>query len=285
MQKFNCCAFYSAMKLNFVNFFQIYYASAMPMLVKLHGFCMLIGWMILGGLGSTIAGNYKNVIDRKLRGVKLWFQLHAGIMSTAAILTIIGFILILVHGWRERAKTHGIVGCVGIGFMVIQIIIGLARPDPTHPRRVVFYWVHFAIGNIVFTLLADSILLSTMIPHLPSVYRKNNLIVTIVWIVVLVAWMVVFIVLKIVAKKRERNVAQLNDKNDVDKSDELEGEDKDDGKEKENVPSSSQFGVEERTDKEQEEQKRKRMMLILLGFYIFSMLIFFAVFASYVAIY
>lgn len=255
----------------------------MPTLVKAHAFIMATAWMLIGGTGMTIASNYKTVIAKKVGGTQLWFLLHLGFILGAVILTAIGLTLILVHGWRPRASTHGIVGCIGIGLMVIQVIMGIARPDPSHPRRTVFYWAHFVVGTLVFTLSVDTILLSTLMEHLPATYRSKNMIVIIVWIVVLVLWMGAFMVIKILAKKRA-NQASPSSKEDKETVENNKEKVNDDTVANDEV---SKDNNDEKSSEKPSEQSDilNRIMLPLLGVYIASLLLFFAIFVSYVAIY
>lgn len=213
---------------------------------------MLIAWMFLAGVGMILAANFKEIIVRMVLGAKLWFQLHRTVMTSTAVFSLLGLILILVYGWRDRSCIHGALGLVVIIMCGVQIAVGVMRPDVTHRRRIVFNWVHFLIGNGLNILAAITFISALLMPHLPYGMRRANLVVVICWICVQVAWVVLFRVVRAFTKKE----------NPVEKDNQLQMEPSNKGPSK--VP---------------------KVMLVLLLCYIVTMATFFAVCITYVTIY
>ena len=88
-------------------------------------------------------------------------------MSTAALLTIVGFILILVYEngrWVEqdlkREFAHSIVGIIVICFAIIQPIMALFRCKPDGRFRFIFNYAHGIVGFSAFILSIVAIFLA-----------------------------------------------------------------------------------------------------------------------------
>ena len=159
-----------------------------PRLMKAHGIIMIFAWIVFVSTGILIAQFFKTAWpERKICGKAIWFTLHRIVMSSAALLTIIGFILILVYEkgqWVSRSLkrefAHSIVGMIVISFAIIQPIMALFRCAPDARYRFIFNFVHGVVGYSAFILSIAAIFLATLFTQLS--FQVSN-----VWGIV-VAW-------------------------------------------------------------------------------------------------
>ena len=75
-------------------------------------------------------------------------------MTLAATFTLAAFIIIFVHiggytyaGSQSAEKYHPILGIIVMSLMVLQIVLGMFRPEPSAKRRPIFNWIHWTMGN------------------------------------------------------------------------------------------------------------------------------------------
>ena len=79
-------------------------------------------------------------------------QFHRGLMVTTWTLTMIAFIVIFVElkGWTSIPVTqnpHAVIGCITTALAFIQPIMAYFRPHPGTPKRFIFNWAHWLVGN------------------------------------------------------------------------------------------------------------------------------------------
>jgi len=72
-------------------------------------------------------------------------------------LTVISFVIIFVEldGWTTvplSTNPHAIIGCFATGLAFIQPFMAAFRPAPDSPKRFIFNWSHWLVGNIAHTL-------------------------------------------------------------------------------------------------------------------------------------
>lgn len=132
-------------------------------LVKFHGTFMIIAWIFFASIGILLARYYKpmwphNLISR----VRVWFAFHRSILSTVVVLTLIGFIFILIEmrfTWSSHghALTHSILGIIVICLALMNPILGFLRPKPDTKLRCVFFWFHWLIGTVAYCLSVPTV--------------------------------------------------------------------------------------------------------------------------------
>ena len=137
-------------------------------LLKAHGIIMVFAWILFVSTGILLAQFFKKSWpERTICGKAVWFAAHRVVMSTAALLTIVGFILILVYEngrWVEqdlkREFAHSIVGIIVICFAIIQPIMALFRCKPDGRFRFIFNYAHGIVGFSAFILSIVAIFLA-----------------------------------------------------------------------------------------------------------------------------
>ena len=70
-------------------------------------------------------------------------------------LTVAGFVIIFVQiqdWYSETSNPHAIIGCVTTGLAFIQPFMAALRPTPDSPKRPIFNWSHWFVGNCAHIL-------------------------------------------------------------------------------------------------------------------------------------
>ncbi|XP_076076307.1 uncharacterized protein LOC143047196 isoform X3 [Mytilus galloprovincialis] len=126
--------------------------------IKIHGCLMIIAWILFSSIGIILARHFKkHWSDSSCMKQKIWFQIHRTCMVLAVLLTLVGFILILVHtkGYRELTEIgdksyvnyHPILGIVVFSLALLNPIIAMFRCAPDHEHRPLFNWFHSIVGT------------------------------------------------------------------------------------------------------------------------------------------
>ena len=137
-------------------------------LMKAHGIIMIFTWIVLVSTGILIARYFKlSWSNRKICGKAIWFAIHRTIMTSAAILTLIAFILILVYKkgqWVSQANrrefAHSVIGMLVISFAIIQPFMALFRCNPDVRYRFIFNYADATVGFSGFILSVAAIFLA-----------------------------------------------------------------------------------------------------------------------------
>ena len=84
-------------------------------------------------------------------------QFHRVLMVITWSLTVASFVIIFVEldGWTSvpvYKNPHAVIGCFATGLTFIQPFMASLRPDPDSPKRFIFNWTHWLVGNIAHTL-------------------------------------------------------------------------------------------------------------------------------------
>ncbi|KAM3958035.1 putative ferric-chelate reductase 1 homolog [Aphomia sociella] len=149
-------------------------AGASKLLLKLHGSFMLAAWLGTASLGILLARYFKQVwVGRQLGGKDIWFAYHRILMVLTWLLTVCGFILILIEvgGWSTTGDNpHAITGIVTVILCFIQPIGAYFRPHPGTKKRPIFNWLHWLVGNAAHILGIATIFLAVYLQkaELPS---------------------------------------------------------------------------------------------------------------------
>jgi Ca2+/Na+ antiporter len=141
---------------------------------------MIFTWIVFVSTGILIARHFKPLLpNKKICGKAIWFVIHRTIMTTAVILTITAFILILVYKqgkWvsqdTPREFAHSIIGVIIICFAIIQPIMALFRCKPDAEYRFIFNYAHRTVGLIAFILSIVAIFLALFFTQFT--FEMNN---------------------------------------------------------------------------------------------------------------
>ncbi|XP_063371982.1 putative ferric-chelate reductase 1 homolog isoform X1 [Cydia amplana] len=149
-------------------------AGASKLLLKLHGSFMIAAWLGSASLGILLARYFRQTwVGKQLGGKDIWFAYHRMLMVLTWLLTVTGFILILVEvgGWSTTGDNpHAITGIVTVVLCFIQPIGAYFRPHPGTKKRPIFNWVHWLFGNAAHILGIATIFLAVYLQkaELPS---------------------------------------------------------------------------------------------------------------------
>ncbi|KPJ12745.1 Putative ferric-chelate reductase 1-like [Papilio machaon] len=151
-------------------------AAASKLLIKLHGSFMLLAWLGSASIGILLARYFRQTwVGKQLGGKDIWFakipyfsmkcthQYHRILMVLTWLLTMLGFILILVEvgGWSSAGgNPHAITGIVTVILCFIQPIGAYFRPHPGTKKRPIFNWLHWFFGNSAHILAIVTIFLA-----------------------------------------------------------------------------------------------------------------------------
>lgn len=122
-------------------------------MLYLHASFMIVAW-----IGSTSVGIFaarflkKTWVETKPFGKDFWFMTHQISMIITWILTISGFIIILVDSTRWSTNPHSILGTITFTLCLVQPIGAAFRPAPKDPKRTVFNFLHSSAGNVAHWL-------------------------------------------------------------------------------------------------------------------------------------
>ncbi|CAF3395104.1 unnamed protein product [Rotaria sp. Silwood1] len=158
--------------------------------VRVHGTIMIFTWILIASTGALIARYFKNSwANTFICGKAAWFAAHRFLMSTAATLTVVGFLFILVYlqgAWVDKGPTryyaHSITGVIVISFSFFQPFIALFRCEPDSRYRFIFNFIHAVIGFSAFILSMATIFLATYFKVLKDTKARILMIIWIVWI-------------------------------------------------------------------------------------------------------
>ncbi|XP_075985959.1 putative ferric-chelate reductase 1 homolog [Anticarsia gemmatalis] len=143
-------------------------AAGSKLLLKLHGCCMVIAWLATSSLGLLLARYFRQTwVGKQLGGKDIWFAWHRIFMVGTWLLTVVGFILILIDvgGWSYAGgNPHAVTGIITVILCFIQPIGAYFRPHPGTKRRPIFNWVHWGIGNAAHILGIITIFLAVYLP-------------------------------------------------------------------------------------------------------------------------
>ncbi|CAF1516186.1 unnamed protein product, partial [Didymodactylos carnosus] len=147
-------------------------------LLKAHGCIMIITWIVIVSTGIIVARYFKNIplmsnTNKNVCGETIWFAVHRGLMSSAAILTILAFLFILIYkqgSWVTYAKNskefeHSIIGIIIVCFAFLQPFIALFRCHPGTRYRFIYNYLHAIVGFSAFLLSIVAIFLAVLFPY------------------------------------------------------------------------------------------------------------------------
>lgn len=126
------------------------FTAASDLLIRLHGALMLASWIGTASIGMLLARYYRQTwVNSQLCGKDHWFAWHRFFMLLTWSMTIAAFVLIFVElGTWSSETIHASVGVATTILCFIQPFMAAMRPHPGAPRRVLFNWAHWFVGNV-----------------------------------------------------------------------------------------------------------------------------------------
>lgn len=132
------------------------FSEASKLYLRLHGAFMLAAWIGAASIGIVLARYYKQTwVGNRLCGKDQWFVWHRFFMVLVWLLTLAGFVLIFVElgSWTADTRNpHAILGVVTTVLCFVQPLGAAMRPAPSSPRRPLFNWLHWLVGNAAHIL-------------------------------------------------------------------------------------------------------------------------------------
>ncbi|XP_015126559.1 putative ferric-chelate reductase 1 homolog [Diachasma alloeum] len=124
-------------------------AATDDVLIRVHGALMIASWIGTASVGILMARYYKQTwLRSSLCGKDQWFAWHRFFMILTWAMTIAGFVVIFVEiGTWSSATVHASLGVVTTALAFIQPFMAALRPHPGTPRRPLFNWAHWFVGN------------------------------------------------------------------------------------------------------------------------------------------
>lgn len=122
----------------------------------LHASFMIAAWIMLTSIGIFTARFMKKTwVDVKIFGKDIWFMTHQVVMCLTWILTLSGFIIILVDSNRFSVNPHSMLGIITFSLCMIQPFGALFRPGPKDSARPIFNFLHLSAGNFCHLLSGE----------------------------------------------------------------------------------------------------------------------------------
>ncbi|KAI4503757.1 hypothetical protein M0802_001160 [Mischocyttarus mexicanus] len=125
------------------------FTASNNMLIHIHGSLMIVAWMGTTSIAILLARYYKQTwVHSRMCGKDHWFAWHTFLNSITCILTLIAIVVIFVElGTWSTETLHASLGLATTILCFIQPFIAAMRPEPGAPRRQLFNWTHWFIGN------------------------------------------------------------------------------------------------------------------------------------------
>ncbi|XP_045507072.1 putative ferric-chelate reductase 1 homolog [Colias croceus] len=131
-------------------------APASKLLLKLHGAFMILAWLGSASLGIIVARYFRKTwVGKTLGGKDIWFAYHRILMVLTWVLTVAGFILIVIEVGTIATtgdNPHAITGLITVILCFLQPIGAYFRPHPGTSKRSYFNWGHWFLGNAAHIL-------------------------------------------------------------------------------------------------------------------------------------
>ncbi|XP_020280985.1 putative ferric-chelate reductase 1 homolog isoform X2 [Pseudomyrmex gracilis] len=126
------------------------WTAASDLLIRLHGALMLASWIGTASIGMLLARYYRQTwVNSQLCGKDHWFAWHRFFMVLTWSMTIAAFVIIFVElGTWSTETFHASFGLATTILCFIQPFMAAMRPHPGAPRRALFNWAHWFVGNI-----------------------------------------------------------------------------------------------------------------------------------------
>lgn len=125
-------------------------------MLYIHASFMITAWIGLTSIGIFTARFMKRTwVKTKVFGKDLWFVTHQTVMSLTWLLTLAGFIIIVIDSNQWVANTHSILGTATFASTMLQPFGAMLRPGPKDPKRPIFNFLHMSVGNLAHLLAGE----------------------------------------------------------------------------------------------------------------------------------
>ena len=126
-----------------------------------HGALMVVAWLVCSNIGMA-AGRYLRLSPKPYPS---WFPIHIVLQVLAALLTFVGFIIIVMHVGSDEdpdhfASVHGVVGLLIFISMFVQLALGIVAHytwTPAEGATVYDKW-HWWAGRGLYLLSIANVL-------------------------------------------------------------------------------------------------------------------------------
>ncbi|XP_012137396.1 putative ferric-chelate reductase 1 homolog isoform X2 [Megachile rotundata] len=125
------------------------FTTASNILIRVHGALMLASWIGTASIGILLARYYRQTwVGSQLCGKDQWFAWHRFFMILTWSMTIAAFVIIFVElgAWSSEV-IHASLGLATTILAFVQPFMAAMRPHPGAPRRPLFNWAHWFVGN------------------------------------------------------------------------------------------------------------------------------------------
>ncbi|XP_017875392.1 putative ferric-chelate reductase 1 homolog [Ceratina calcarata] len=125
------------------------FTTASNVLIRVHGALMLASWIGTASVGILLARYYRQTwVSSQLCGKDHWFAWHRFFMILTWSMTIAAFVIIFVElGEWSSEVIHASLGLATTILAFVQPFMAVMRPHPGAPRRPLFNWAHWFVGN------------------------------------------------------------------------------------------------------------------------------------------
>lgn len=125
------------------------FTTASNILIRVHGALMLASWIGTASIGILLARYYRQTwVGSQLCGKDQWFAWHRFFMILTWSMTIAAFVIIFVElGEWSSEVIHASLGLATTILAFVQPFMAAMRPHPGAPRRPLFNWAHWFVGN------------------------------------------------------------------------------------------------------------------------------------------
>ncbi|XP_043278671.1 putative ferric-chelate reductase 1 homolog isoform X2 [Venturia canescens] len=123
--------------------------AASDLYIRIHGGLMLASWIGTASIGILLARYYKQTwVNSPICGKDQWFTWHRFFMLATWSMTLASFVLIFVEIGEWSTETiHASLGVATTLLCFIQPFMAAMRPHPGAPKRSLFNWFHWFVGN------------------------------------------------------------------------------------------------------------------------------------------
>lgn len=126
------------------------------LMMYLHASFMISAWIGFTSIGIFTARFMKRTwMKVKICGKDLWLMTHQICMCMTWILTLVGFIIIIVDSNRWNTNAHSVLGTIAFSLCMIQPFGAVFRPGPKDVHRPIFNFLHMFAGNFAHILTSE----------------------------------------------------------------------------------------------------------------------------------
>lgn len=130
------------------------HSGGTSMAIRWHGALMIFGWMGCTTVGILVARfSRDHCPNSTIFGLKVWFQMHRTWMFLGWVAMLASYIIIFVHfgGWTG-STFHTVGGLIAGLLATAQGMNSYLRPAPDSPKRWLFDYGHWFVGNAAHCL-------------------------------------------------------------------------------------------------------------------------------------